>query len=192
MDRNRDNIKNIDLNSSSEGGSLLKRKLGEKIFLNLRKELRAVPNGGILSLDFRRVKFATASCLGEILRIFDEMKRSEFEGIFFLLRVNLKNEELVDCLNYVVKHRGTVIPVLDENNNWRLIGDLSKALRDTLELMEEKHTITSTEVSRHFEIPLSAASNRLKQLYGMKLIKREEETKSESGGRQYIYNPITL
>ncbi len=182
--------RSYDLFASSKDGNLLKRRLGEKIHLDLRGELRALPDGGILFLDIRRVKFATSSCLNEILRVFDESKSPEFNSKFVLLRANFRNEELIDCLNYVIKDKGIVVPAIDEEDNWQLIGDLSKALRDTLEFVREKTGVTSTQVSSYFEIPLSAASNRLKQLYEMKLTRREEETVSESGGRQFVYQAL--
>ena len=90
-------IKSYDLHASSKDGNLLKRRLGERIHLDLRGVLRGLPDGGVLFLDIRRVRFATSSCLNEIFRIFDESKSPEFNSKFVLLRANFRNEELIDC-----------------------------------------------------------------------------------------------
>lgn len=181
----------VDLHAVSDNGCLLKRTLGEKICIDLRKELRDLEAGDMLSVDMRKVKYATSSCLSEILRIFEAASGSEYEDKSLVFRVNLKNEELVDCLSFAVKGKGIVVPAFDERKNWRIFGDLSKALRDTLEILGARDTVTSTQVSKQFSIPLSAASNRLNQLFKMKLVYREEKTISSSGGRQYVYKPIS-
>ena len=181
-------VKNFDLNSLAEDGNLLQRKLGEKIFLILKKELRKLPKGEVLLLDFRMVKYATSTCLVEILRIFDETKN--YEEKYLLLRLNLRNEDFVDCLSLAIKERGIVLPAIDGKGRWMLLGELSKALRETLELVREREEVTSGQVGGHFNIPISAASNRLKQLYQLRLISRKEETISESGGWQFIYTPL--
>lgn len=181
---------NADLGSLAEDGNLLQRRLGEKAFLTLKKELRKLPKGGILLLDFRRVKHATSTCLFEILRIFDEARNAEYEGKYLLLRLDLRNEDFVDCLSLAIKERGIVLPAIDRKGRWMLLGELSKALRETLELVREREEVTSGQVGGYFNIPISAASNRLKQLYQLRLISRKEETISESGGWQFIYTPL--
>ncbi len=183
-------VKNFDLSSLAEDGNLLQRKLGEKIFLILKKELRKLPKGEVLLLDFRMVKYATSTCLVEILRIFDETRNVEYERKHLLLRLDLRKEDFVDCLNLSIKDRSIVLPAIDGKGRWMLLGELSKALRETLELVREREEVTSGQVGGHFNIPISAASNRLKQLYQLRLISRKEETISESGGWQFIYTPL--
>ncbi len=185
-------VQNFEVDSLTEGGNLLQRRIGERAFLILKKELRKLPKGGVLLLDLRKIKYATSTCLVEILRIFDEAKNTEYEGKHLLLRLNLKNEDLVDCLNLAVKERGAVLPAMDERGRWRFLGELSKALRETLELVRRKGEVTSNQIGSHFNIPISAASNRLKQLYQLRLISRKEETISDSGGWQFVYTPFPL
>lgn len=151
-----------------------------------------MPKGGILFLDSRQVKYATSSCLVEILKIFDEAKNADYEGKYLLLRLDLKNEDFVDCLSLTVKERGMVLPAIDEKGGWTLVGELSRALRETLELVRKKRRATSNQIGSHFSIPISAASNRLKELYQLKLISRREENIRTSGGWQFVYTPLPI
>jgi len=185
-------VRNVELSSLSKDGNLLQRELGERTFLVLKRELRKLPKGGILLLDFRQVKYATSSCLVEILKIFDEAKNADYEGKYLLLRLDRKNEDFVDCLNLTVKERGMVLPAIDEKGEWTLIGELSLALRETLELVRRKGEVTSNQIGSRFNIPISAASNRLKELYQLKLISRREESIPISGGWQFVYTPLPI
>ena len=185
-------VQNFDLSSLAEDGNLLQRRLGERAFLLSKRELWKLPPGGVLFLDFRKIKCATSTFLVEILRIFEEAKNAEYEGKNLLLRLDLRKGDFVDCLNLVIKERGIVLPAIDERGEWMLLGELSKALRETLELIRERGEITSNQIGSHFDIPISAASNRLKQLYQLRLISRKEETISESGGWQFVYTPLVV
>ncbi len=183
-------IHTFEMASLSEDGNLLKRELGERAFLGLKRELKNLPKGGILLLDFRRIKYATSTFLVETLRIFDEVKNAEYEGKYLLLKLNLKNEELLDCLKLAIKERGIVLSLFDENGRWMVLGELSRALQETLEFVREKGEVTSNQIGKHFNIPISAASNRLKQLYQLRLISRDEQSIPTSGGWQFVYSPL--
>jgi hypothetical protein len=182
----------IDLYAYSKKGQLLERKLGERIQVEVRRALRNLWSENILILNFQHIKFTTSSCLKEIIRIYEELKGREFKDYFVLLKMDLRNEEMIDCLSYVVTDRRMVVPTIDERNHWRLFGKLSKALEDSLQLVREKGFATSSQASAYFHIPLSAASNRLKQLYELKVVQRHEQTIPESGGRQFVYEPLVL
>jgi predicted transcriptional regulator len=49
--------------------------------------------------------------------------------------------------------------------------------------------ITAAALSERLNIPVSAASNRLKHLFDRRLIRREERLRS-IGGREYSYWPL--
>ncbi len=78
----------------------------------------------------------------------------------------------------------------DEKGKLEILGEITKAQRDTLKIVIKKKEITSTELSTLFNIPINAASNRLKDLYSMKLVKRSERILPFTGGRQFIYRSL--
>jgi len=146
----------------------------------------------MLFLDSRKVKYATSTFLVETLRIFEEARSAEYEGKYLLLKLNLKNEEFLDCLKLAIKERGIVLSALDENGRWMVLGELSQALQETLQFVRERGEVTSNQIGSQFNIPINAASNRLKQLYQLRLITRKEQSIPTSGGWQFIYTPLPI
>ena len=106
------------------------------------------------------------------------------------MRSDHANHDLNDCLLLALKEKSRVIPWLDEKGNWKVLGELTKAQNDTLEIIRERKEVTSAEMSKILNVPISAASNRLKDLYDMKLITREEEILTSTGGRQFVYRSL--
>ena len=67
------------------------------------------------------------------------------------------------------------IKKFSEKGKWEVLGGFTKAQIDTLLVVLERQEITSTELSGFFNIAINAASNRLKNLYNLKLVMRKEE-----------------
>jgi predicted transcriptional regulator len=67
---------------------------------------------------------------------------------------------------------------------------LTKAETSTLELIEMKGELTSKELRGEQGLLPSAASNRLRRLHHLRLIRREERAVPASGGREFVYRPL--
>jgi len=101
-------------------------------------------------------------------------------------------------MEHVAQEMGVVIPAIDEAGRWRVYGKLTVAEAQTVEIVHEMgranlHSgevagITAAELSERLDIPVSAASNRLKHLFDRRLIRREERLRSV-GGREFFYWP---
>jgi DNA-binding transcriptional ArsR family regulator len=180
-------IQQIDIRQYSRNENLLSREQGRRISQRIEEELRRLPEGGILLLDLRNISYATAACLIEILSILDVPGERELQDKYVVLKSDSRNRDLNDCLTLALKERSKAILWVDEKGNCRVLGELTKAQRDTLEIIRNRREATSTEISELLKIPINAASNRLKDLYDMKLVKREERILSCTGGRQFVY-----
>lgn len=177
----------FDMRKYSGSKNLLSREQGQRIFEGIKDELKKLPSGGILFLDFRNIRYATHSCLIEMLSVIKEFKQREFQDKYLILKLESTNLDLKDTLFLVLKENRIVIPSLDEKDNWEILGELTKAQRDTLEILRERGEVTSTEISTLLDIPINAASNRLKDLYDMKLATRDESILPSTGGIQFVY-----
>lgn len=166
----------------------LGREMGAEVHAKVIDVLRALPPQAILCLDFQNILFATPAGINEILNLFNELTREEFKDKFVVLRLNNSNNDLLISFNFIVKDKGLTVLVITEAENYRILGKVSKSLRDTLKIIEDKKVVTSKTISRNLGIPLSAASARLRKLNQLKLISREEEALPFTGGRQFLYH----
>ena len=183
-------IQQIDIRQYSRKENLLSREQGRRIFQRIEDDLRKLPEGGILLLDLRNISYATAACLIEILSVLDVPRERAFQDKYIVLKSDGRNRDLNDCLILALKEKSMAILSVDEKGDCRVLGELTKAQRDTLEIIKNRREATSSEISRLLNIPISAASNRLKDLYDMKLVKREERILPGTGGRQFVYRRV--
>ncbi len=190
MDYAGNHIQQIDIRQYSSSENLLSREQGRRIFQRIEEELRTLSEGGILLLDLRNISYATVACLIEILYILDMPRERGFQDKYIILKSDSRNRDLNDCLTLALKEKGKAVSLVDEKGNCRVLGELTKAQRDTLEIIRDRREATSTEISKLLNIPINAASNRLKDLYDMKLVKREEKVLPGTGGRQFVYRRI--
>jgi DNA-binding transcriptional ArsR family regulator len=187
MNYGEDHIRQIDIRQYSGNENLLSREQGRRIFQRIEQELRKLPEGGVLLLDLRNISYATAACLIEVLSILDVPRERELQDKYIVLKSDSRNRDLNACLTLALKENGKAILWVDEKGNCLVLGELTKAQRDTLEIIRNRREATSTEISKLLNIPINAASNRLKDLYDMKLVKREERILPGTGGRQFVY-----
>jgi predicted transcriptional regulator len=90
----------------------------------------------------------------------------------------------------VARLGGDVIPVIDKTGARHNYGKLTKAERDTLKAVERYGRLTSRELRERLGMLPSAASNRLRRLHHLRLIRRDERAVPTSGGREFVYRPL--
>jgi len=176
------------LKAESHTENLFTKEQGQQIYQRLRTELRALSRPGLLVIDFSGIQHITPTCLNQILKIFHERNEEEFAEKYLLIRLQDANSDLKECLRLVAKEESLVLLCCDTKGKWELLGKLTHALRITLEVVQKLGGATSEQVSEWLGLSLSAASNRLRQLYEMRLVVRDEESLPITGGRRFVYS----
>jgi hypothetical protein len=102
-------------------------------------------------------------------------------------------------MEHVAREMRIVVPAVDEEGQAHVYGKLTVAETQTVEIVREMSAIpyrpgeasgiTAAALSERLNIPVSAASTRLKHLFDRHLIRREERMRS-LGGREYCYWPL--
>ena len=102
-----------------------------------------------------------------------------------------ENEELLATLEATATEQGIAVPlVLFPAGRPRTLGKLTKSERDTLELVERSGPVTAAELRSQVNLRTPSASNRLRRLYRLRLVRREERIVAERGGREFIYQAL--
>ena len=176
------------LKRESQAENLFTMEQGQHINERIRQELRDLPSSGLLVLDFLEIQHVTLTCLRQILKIFHERDREEFAEKDLLIRRGNANSELKEILGVVAKEESLALLYCDAKGNWEILGHLTHALSVTLKVVQKLGRATSDQVSEQLGLRLSAASNRLRQLYRMGLVVRSEESLPLTGGRRFVYS----
>lgn len=183
-------LREINVSNYSKKEYILGFDQYQQVIESIFEELETLPKGGFLFLDFRDVRYVTCAFLENIISLFGKPGRQEIQDRYIVLYLDKINIELMKSIILLLKQKNFVIPYIDEMGNISFLGDLTKAQKDTLEIVREKKSVTSSNVSEIFGIPVTAASNRLKELYDMRLVARDEKCLTSTGGRQFVYSNI--
>jgi DNA-binding transcriptional ArsR family regulator len=164
----------------------LTRQRGEQAYQVLKVRLQALNEGQALILLFPPDQLMDASFADEtIVRLGEEIASGNF-GERSILLENL-TEDSITNLNSIIKFRQLKLAFLavEPNSVWQCVGQLEPSLRETLEFLSERNRLTAPELGTIKQLEVNTASNRLKRLYNLHLVRREHEITNQ--GLQYIY-----
>ena len=171
--------------------ALTERAEGERIGRQIRQSLHGLPTGQILVVDFSAVRVTSYFALQEALAVlYPAALTPTGEEKYLILYADEENTDLFDAVNLIARGRRCVIPTLSTAGKWRIAGKLTQSERITLAFLTEAGTLTTVQLQAHFELLPSAASNRLRKLHQMRVIRREEQSRAAHGGREYLYMPL--
>jgi hypothetical protein len=169
------------------GAVLNGRERGKEIQLEILRCLSQ--EVGTVVLDFSQVQFMDFSCADEAITIpLRRILAGEFEGRFIVLRG--LEESVFENVEAVLKIRNLQCLFIDKKGEPKVMGELKKPLRETLELVLKRRRITAREVANVLGLKINTSSNRLSQLSSLRLIRRLEEAPVIGGGRQYVFEAI--
>jgi DNA-binding transcriptional ArsR family regulator len=123
-----------------------------------------------------------------MLKIFHERTYEEGSQKYVVIQLQQKSSDLKACLKLVAKEESLVLLCCDGTENWEVLGKLTYADRSTLEVVQTLGKATSEQISQQLGLEPAAASNRLRHLYQMGLVVREEESLPFTGGRRFVYS----
>jgi hypothetical protein len=133
-----------------------------------------VDDGSPMVVIFEMQRPMDASFATECLvKIGEDLIKGKF-GERALLLSGLPPDAILN-LNAAICLRGTQVAFLhvESDGRWQIIGALPDYLQDTLEMVGKKKSLGVGELAYLRDLTTSAASNRLKRLYDMRLVCRE-------------------
>lgn len=142
----------------------------------------------VFVLDFGGLKKLDASFPQEA--VVELMQK--FRGRKFFVLTNIDNETIEENLSIAFEKRNA-IGIVRDAHGFRTIGiGLAEDLLEILKLADSRDSITSREISQHFgvaKVSVPNASNKLKGLWEMGLLQRNEGV-AKSGGREHFYSSV--
>ncbi len=200
------------------GPYLAMRPLGRQVQDALDAELRALPPGGVLALDFDGVEMMDYSFADEALgTIYSRMGGKEYPDRYMVLLVKddavsqslLENvevalvqrdaaaiavpaEELESLVKALEAEREVLKtgPKSGEEVAWRVIGKLPEHLIETLGAVMNQGQSTVRDIVDTLHLDsVTACNNRIARLHQLRLVRRKAAIVPE-GGRLYCYSGV--
>jgi hypothetical protein len=170
-------------------GDLRDRSDGLRVCTAVQKKFHRLPKETLLLLDLSKVLRIAHSAL-EVLLSSAKTLVAVREGKYLLFQVDKKNRDLVESLEVLARDRDYKVPIIDTTGKWHVIGRLTKAESETMNLVLQSKGITSAQLKDRLHILSVAASNRLRSLYVRGLVRREEQSVPGHGGREFVYKSL--
>jgi len=96
-------------------------------------------------------------------------------------------QDSIDNINAAIRLQRLKLAFLaiDSEGQWEVVGHLEDSLREVLDMLAKRPSLTAPELADEKELALNSANNRLKRLFDQHLIRREYEVSEK--GLIYIY-----
>jgi hypothetical protein len=170
---------------------LVTREIGNKAYALLRQNILKTALKTLLIFDFTDVLVMDSSFAGpSLLRLMRELVGGQYEDRYLALStVTTSTKENIDI---TIRGHGLklAMPLIEGNASICLLGEIEPNLAHTFRMVDRLGTMTARDLADYESIAISAASNRLKRLYDLRLITRTEEVTSE--GRQHRYQSLIV
>jgi hypothetical protein len=180
----------VEADTLLESGSPLLHSDGIGLQEAILDRLRALQPGETLLVDLAPLHQASYSMLRDLFLVAVILRTRELENRYVLYRVDDTDVELIDTLEVIARDRREVLPAINTEGCWRTFGRLAKAERDTLGVVLEAQEITTAQLCVQMSLMPSAASNRLRRLYALRIVKRIERLLRGRGGREFVYQSL--
>lgn len=169
------------------GHILVTRKKGEHVREVLTRQVQAAPCDSVLKIEFSGVIVLDYSFADEVIgKLVSRLVSGEL-GDKYVVLCGVKSD-LKENIDVALKQRNlAVMSILD--NDWECMGVVKSHLLRALELVNANGYMTARELSEHLQIALNTSSNRLGDLFRLRLISRKEDI-IVSGGRQFVYRSL--
>ena len=202
------------------GNILAMRPLGRKVQEALDAELRQLPPGGVMVLDFSGVDMMDYSFADEALgTLYSRMSAKEYPDRFLILTVadDELSEALMENIEVALARREVAALVLPQsavpeviaalqgqsrpepddedleerqNLEWRVVGGLPAHLVDTLRAIMDRYQVTVRELADTLKIESATACNNRVAKLYQLHLVRREAAIVPEGGRLYSYSAI--
>lgn len=167
------------------GDSAFGNKEGREVYQKLLDQLDKHPDKKIIGISLDGISRTDASFPRE--SVVSLAKSRIGEKGFYLL--GFMSRDLMDNWDYAAKAKDqTMIVISDES--YELIGKtLNPGSKDVLDFVMEYGTVTTSMVSKSFDISAQNASAKLKKLLSVGLVLATKQA-AETGGMEFVYTAI--
>jgi Winged helix-turn-helix DNA-binding len=165
----------------------VRRDRGRQAFERVQERLLMVHDGGCLVLSFPDDQLMDASFAEElIVKLIKAITEGDFGDRGFLLQ-NLSEDSILN-LNSILRLRNYKLAILavEVDGGWHYIGQLEASLFETLNLIYQFGSLTAQQLSEMLNLAINSASNRLKKLHDLRLVRRDQGI--TLNGLQYTYH----
>lgn len=183
----------FDVLAHLDSDMLVRRADGEELGRKLRERFQTLHPGQVLVVDFSGVRVTGFFALQDALTVLcTAVPGRVTEEKFVVIRADEGNSDLFEALHLIGRQRNCVIPSISTAGRWRLAGKLTHAERATLESVMDAGALTASQLQKRLHLLPSAASNRLRKLFQMRIVRREERIRDIHGGREFVYMPLCV
>ncbi|MBD2505145.1 hypothetical protein [Anabaena azotica] len=164
----------------------LTRQKGTQAFERLKDYIQKQSEGNAILLCFPRDQLIDVSFIDEtIIRLLEDMNIGHCPNCTLLLQ-GLTPDTIANLGAAIeFRHLKLAFLVVELTGKWQCIGQIELSLRETLNLLAIHGSLTAPELSEILKLAINSASNRLKRLYDLHLIRRDYEVTNK--GLQYTY-----
>jgi hypothetical protein len=167
------------------GPFLLRRDYGQRCFPMLEDELRQIPLGRALTLDFEGVAVMDTSFGDETVVELAAGLADDRYGDRFLLLQGPSPATVDNLEGALARRREKIALVAYQTNQVRIIGHLEPNLDEAWTLTCREREVTARRLADLLGLQINTASMRLHKLYRARLLARREEISPT--GRQHVY-----
>lgn len=174
---------------------LISREFGRSFLPFLEDQLAQLSDNQTLVIDFEEIRLLEWSFADEV---FATLAVKMASGMFPRKYLALKglSETSIENLQLALRTRpereekqirNLIIPIY-KNDKLSYIGKLEEHLKPVWDFILSQNQITARDLASENNLEINTASTKLKTLFDLRLLKREE-LKTEAG-KQYIYSKI--
>lgn len=162
------------------------REQGREVFQRLINQVEACPGKLVVEVSLKGVERTDISFASET--VVELAKR--YRGNKGFLLSDVVDEDLLENWEAAAAKKSQPLMVKDGKKK-RVIGvQPSQGNAATFEYVLEKQSVTAAEISSVFDLQITNASTKLKQLWEQGFLLRRQEI-AESGGLEFRYFPIS-
>ena len=164
---------------------MVTRDTGRRVRAETTRYIGNLEEGGLLTLDFDGMGIVDYSCADEFLaKLLTRLIAGEYgEKYVCLSNLNASQEENIAVA--LEKKRLSAL-LANPDSTWKCLGILKPYLRQTLDLVMSRETVSARELCSLLSLALNTSSTRLINLHRQRLVIRHERFIPE-GGREFIY-----
>jgi len=182
------NLHNLLKQELKNGSSdLVTRPSGQVIRDRIERDIEKEEDGAVIAIDFSKIGVIDYSCADEIVaKLISRLLGGEYGNRYIVLTGLNKNQE--ENIEVALERKSLAAMAAMRDGNKMLLGSLNNYLKQTLNLILKKRSLTAKELSQAMNLEANTSGTRLLNLHKKRLVKREEEIKD--GGRVWVYKCI--